>query len=125
MAIAEHVTEIAVGGGEVWLERQRPLVGGHRFIQPALTPEGDAEIVVGLGRQSVDSDRGTDLLDREIMPASLGSDDAKQMEAVEMAGIHREHPPIELFGLAPTAGLVVGKRLAGARAPMRRGPADR
>src|SRR5258708_29666884 len=56
------------------------------------------------------------------MPASLGSDDAKQMEAVEMAGIEREHLPIELFGLAQTAGLVMAKRCAEYGREMRRSP---
>ena len=74
-----------------------------------------AEIAVGDGHARLDRDRLADQLDGDVRPAGLDTEDAEQVQGVEMAGFGSEHLLVALAGFVQTPRLMQGQALVADR----------
>ena len=100
--VAQVVQRIA----EFRVQHERPAVGTRGILQPAQALEGCAEVAMERGRALADGDRLADQLDGAVVVTCLERDQAEQMQAAGMPGIHGEHLAVELFGRTKLSRLV-------------------
>src|SRR5437763_1403057 len=93
----QSMAEIILGLGEIRSYREGGLVPTNRLIREFETHQGNAEMVVCLGRLAVDLDRPPERTRRFVEPSVLEVEEAQIIKGWKMAVIKFQHVLVELF----------------------------
>jgi hypothetical protein len=103
-------SQIVVGLRVVGLEVERAAESGNGVVHLACCAAGFAEIGMSEWIPRIEDDRRSNQLHREVVPAGLLSDDAKQVKRVRVVGLRCEDLTVERFGIRQPPGLMVLNR---------------
>ena len=96
-----------MGLGEMRLETQALLIVADRRVELPLGTQSIGQIVMRRRELGTKLQRLLDIVDGQVVPADLVSDQTEEMQRIEMAGIALENLPVEQFGLVKTTCLVM------------------
>jgi hypothetical protein len=109
-AVAEGIPQIEVGFREVRLQSESVVEAGGRFLEPASTAQGFAEVRVSGGIRRLERDDRLQTLDRRCELADLKGDEAEVMESRSMPWRDAQNLPEKSlrFGQAPSLVMLLG-----------------
>jgi hypothetical protein len=82
----QHVADVEVGLGQIWIERQRTLKMDQCLVELALGHEGGRQVMVRLDHVRLERERGAIGLDRHGGPVGLHAEEAEILQRADMSG---------------------------------------
>ncbi len=99
--------QVTVSLGVARPQDDRSAIAGDGLVQPAQRLQRITPVGVIQGDRGVDPDRLADQVNGQLGPPGLKRDDTQQVQAVGVAGVHRQDLTVQTFGVGQVPGLVM------------------